>query len=465
MREGDRSTVSNERVDLGGRCVVPGFTDAHVHFLEWALSLDRLDLSGTRSHAEVLAAAARCGGWSGRLAGGRRLAVGALARRRPGAAPGGARRGLRGSPGAALGARSPHRSGCRRRRSRCCRSATSPVVERDAAGEPTGVLRETAAWEAAAAIPQPAERELDEALVRGTARGARARSDGHPRLPARMGPGRVAAPARRPPPVAARLGLAAGRATRRDHRARAAQRARRRLAAHRPRQGVRRRHARLAHRVDARAVRRRGARRGAAERGRAARPRRRSAPTRDSSSRCTPSAMRPTGPCWTPSRRRASAGLRGVCGRASSTRSCCTPMTSRASPTLGVTASMQPSHAPSDRSLAEAVWGARCAGAYALGSLSRERSRAVLRLRRADRAARPAGRRPGRRHARLAGLRGARGRARAGRLLERRRPRTPGRAPPRAGCCRASRPTSSCSSAIPSPARRTRSPGSASSRR
>ncbi len=45
-------------------------------------------------------------------------------------------------------------------------------------------------------------------------------------------------------------------------------------------------------------------------------------------------------------------------------------MTSRASQTLGVTASMQPSHAPSDRSLAEAVWGARCAGAYALGSLS-----------------------------------------------------------------------------------------------
>jgi hypothetical protein len=37
---------------------------------------------------------------------------------------------------------------------------------------------------------------------------------------------------------------------------------------------------------------------------------------------------------------------------------------------LGVTASMQPSHAPSDRSLAEAVWGTRCGGAYALGSLA-----------------------------------------------------------------------------------------------
>ncbi len=67
VREGDRSLVSNERIDLDGRCVVPGFTDAHVHFLEWSLALGRLALGGTRSHAEVLAAAAAAqpsaGGW------------------------------------------------------------------------------------------------------------------------------------------------------------------------------------------------------------------------------------------------------------------------------------------------------------------------------------------------------------------------------------------------------------------
>ena len=65
VREGDRSLVSNERIDLDGRCVVPGFTDAHVHFLEWSLALARLDLSATRSHAEVAAAAASAGadGW------------------------------------------------------------------------------------------------------------------------------------------------------------------------------------------------------------------------------------------------------------------------------------------------------------------------------------------------------------------------------------------------------------------
>ena len=57
VREGDGSQVSSERVDLDGRCVVPGFTDAHVHFLEWSRSLARLDLSRTRSRDEVLSAA------------------------------------------------------------------------------------------------------------------------------------------------------------------------------------------------------------------------------------------------------------------------------------------------------------------------------------------------------------------------------------------------------------------------
>ncbi len=44
---------------------------------------------------------------------------------------------------------------------------TAPVVERDETGAPTGVLRETAAWDATAALPTPSEHELDEALARG----------------------------------------------------------------------------------------------------------------------------------------------------------------------------------------------------------------------------------------------------------------------------------------------------------
>ncbi len=44
-----------ERVDLGGRCVVPGFNDAHVHFPSWAVAQDEVRLEDTRSLDEALA--------------------------------------------------------------------------------------------------------------------------------------------------------------------------------------------------------------------------------------------------------------------------------------------------------------------------------------------------------------------------------------------------------------------------
>ena len=49
VREGEIDTVGHERVDLDGRCVLPGFTDSHVHFLEWALERTRLDLTPAAS--------------------------------------------------------------------------------------------------------------------------------------------------------------------------------------------------------------------------------------------------------------------------------------------------------------------------------------------------------------------------------------------------------------------------------
>ena len=94
------------------------------------------------------------------------------------------------------------------------------------------------------------------------------------------------------------------------------------------------------------------------------------APTRASSSRCTRSATRPTGPSSTRSRRRASAGRRARLRPRIEHAQLLHPDDLARFAALGVTASMQPSHAPSDRSLAEAAWGARCAGAYALGSLA-----------------------------------------------------------------------------------------------
>jgi len=43
-----------ERVDLGGRCVVPGFNDAHVHFPTWAVARNEIRLEGTRSVEEAV---------------------------------------------------------------------------------------------------------------------------------------------------------------------------------------------------------------------------------------------------------------------------------------------------------------------------------------------------------------------------------------------------------------------------
>jgi len=45
---------SGSSVDLGGRTVLPGFIDSHVHFVLFALSLQRIDLTGAGSKAEAL---------------------------------------------------------------------------------------------------------------------------------------------------------------------------------------------------------------------------------------------------------------------------------------------------------------------------------------------------------------------------------------------------------------------------
>src|ERR687892_891234 len=46
---------SPEVVDLGGRCVLPGFADSHVHFPTWAVAQHEVRLEGTRSLDEALA--------------------------------------------------------------------------------------------------------------------------------------------------------------------------------------------------------------------------------------------------------------------------------------------------------------------------------------------------------------------------------------------------------------------------
>ncbi|MCG3161706.1 MAG: N-substituted formamide deformylase [Acidobacteria bacterium] len=47
---GERTRV----IDLGGKLVAPGFNDAHIHFLGGALGLGEIDLTGTKSVAEMV---------------------------------------------------------------------------------------------------------------------------------------------------------------------------------------------------------------------------------------------------------------------------------------------------------------------------------------------------------------------------------------------------------------------------
>jgi hypothetical protein len=64
----ERALATPDVVDLGGRCVVPGFTDAHVHFPTWALARREVRLEGTQTVDEALervreAVARHGGGW------------------------------------------------------------------------------------------------------------------------------------------------------------------------------------------------------------------------------------------------------------------------------------------------------------------------------------------------------------------------------------------------------------------
>jgi predicted amidohydrolase YtcJ len=62
----ETSLPSPETVDLGGRCVLPGFTDSHVHFPTWALARHDVSLHDCDSLAEALdrvRSAPRTGSW------------------------------------------------------------------------------------------------------------------------------------------------------------------------------------------------------------------------------------------------------------------------------------------------------------------------------------------------------------------------------------------------------------------
>lgn len=162
----ETALASPERVDLGGRCVLPGFSDSHVHFPTWALAQRHIRLEGSATLDEALdrvAAAARDvqpGRWlrgTGWRSGDWSPAVEptkeALDR-------------VTGDTPAALMARDYHSlwlNSAALARANGELEQEGGVVVRDADGEPTGVLREECAWHFRDVHVRPTEDEMVEA--------------------------------------------------------------------------------------------------------------------------------------------------------------------------------------------------------------------------------------------------------------------------------------------------------------
>lgn len=154
-----------EVVDLGGRAVLPGFNDAHVHFPTWALAQREVRLDGARSLAEALERVRRHprrGEWI-RGTGWRSSEWEAQPTKE-------ALDAVTGETPAALWSRDYHSlwlNSAALARAGGQLEVEGGVVERDASGSPTGILREQAAWQFRARFAMPSEDELVEATREG----------------------------------------------------------------------------------------------------------------------------------------------------------------------------------------------------------------------------------------------------------------------------------------------------------
>jgi predicted amidohydrolase YtcJ len=166
----ETALASPERVDLGGRCVLPGFSDSHVHFPTWALAQHQVRLEETATLEEALERIAgavrdvapgrwlrgtgwRSGDWSPSIEP-TKEALDAVT----------------GDTPAALMARDYHSlwlNSAALARANGDLEVAGGVVVRDAAGEPTGVLREECAWHFRDTHVRPTEDEMVEASREG----------------------------------------------------------------------------------------------------------------------------------------------------------------------------------------------------------------------------------------------------------------------------------------------------------
>jgi predicted amidohydrolase YtcJ len=146
----ETALASPDRVDLGGRCVLPGFSDAHVHFPSWSLAQREVRLEGTSSLDETLERVARAVGSvePGRWLRGRGWRSGDWS---PTVEP--TRQDLDAVTGhtpTALMARDYHSlwlNSAALAEADGDLAVDGGVVEVDGGGEPTGVLREESAWQ------------------------------------------------------------------------------------------------------------------------------------------------------------------------------------------------------------------------------------------------------------------------------------------------------------------------------
>jgi predicted amidohydrolase YtcJ len=166
----ETALASPERVDLGGRCVVPGFTDSHVHFATWALAQREVRLEDTGSLDEALARVREAlggvgpGGWllgRGWRSGDWQPEVEPTKE---------ALDEIAGDTPVALMARDSHSvwlSSAALARADGDLQVSGGVVEVDERGEPTGVLREESCWHFRDAYIETTDDEYVEAMRAG----------------------------------------------------------------------------------------------------------------------------------------------------------------------------------------------------------------------------------------------------------------------------------------------------------